>query len=59
MQTLNTELEVRLASQNQQCIALSMENNNLMQRLATLEDRIFIKEGEFILFIILGSLEVQ
>ncbi|OMO88148.1 bZIP protein [Corchorus capsularis] len=24
-----------------------MENNNLMQRLATLEDQIFIKEGQY------------
>ncbi|XVF41290.1 hypothetical protein PTKIN_Ptkin01aG0268600 [Pterospermum kingtungense] len=47
LQTLNTKLEVRLVSQNQQCIALSMENNNLMQRLATLEDQIFIKEGQY------------
>ncbi|XWS74687.1 hypothetical protein CRYUN_Cryun01aG0019400 [Craigia yunnanensis] len=47
LQTLNTELEVRVVSQNQQCVALSMENNNLMQRLATLEDQLFIKEGQY------------
>ncbi|XVF24618.1 hypothetical protein REPUB_Repub13aG0142800 [Reevesia pubescens] len=37
LQTLNKALEVRAVSQKQQCVALSMENNNLMQRLATLE----------------------
>ncbi|XP_021296660.1 uncharacterized protein LOC110425905 [Herrania umbratica] len=47
LQTLNTELEVRVVSQNQQCAALYMENNILMQRLATLEDQIFIKEGQY------------
>ncbi|XVE90902.1 hypothetical protein DITRI_Ditri20bG0113600 [Diplodiscus trichospermus] len=47
LKTLNAELEVRLLSQNQQCVALSVENNNLMQRLSALEDQIFIKEGQY------------